>query len=405
MAMLATTGTACSQDQGACYFEAKAVFGIFFVPMDLCKNAMTEDDCWDLDGALADVHDWEACACCDESRDYRITNEDACQGSGESLCTEPSWSEDPGSWRWSAPDWGSHPETHEMSVDLVAVDCGFECPEAMDCGFECGEPECVADCDGKECGNDGCGGTCGGCDDGWLCKDGVCQFDCPSLECVPGTFMCNYAGKKYRDCLPVMPECPNAGEWSEYSDCPFPRKCISKTEGCVCLYGECEPDIPFDASCGGVELGVCGYWECQDGCCVDAYLEIGTECCTMSADCRDCIDPSSGDTVMCPEGIPNGHIENLCTQNACVGFECVSSDKVESGQCDDDSACTLDGCDPVSGGCTHEQVDCDDGNPCTTDGCDHTAGCWSVDDNDNPCDDSNPDTANKCVDGECVVVY
>gem|GEM_PF-5178634 len=110
---------------------------------------------------------------------------------------------------------------------------------------------------------------------------------------------------------------------------------------------------------------------------------------------------------------------NACTDDTCVGGKCVFTPNDEL--CDDQDECTDDWCDPVEG-CMHEPVECpDDQDKCTNDLCDPVEGCiyepvdcpeGQVCDpetgecveclTDDDCDDGNPCTIDKCIDGACV---
>ena len=68
--------------------------------------------------------------------------------------------------------------------------------------------------------------------------------------------------------------------------------------------------------------------------------------------------------------------------------------------CDDNSLCTTDACDPVLG-CVHAPVSCDDGLACTLDSCDPASGCVHVTD-PSLCDDQDPCTVDTCtLQGTC----
>ena len=90
---------------------------------------------------------------------------------------------------------------------------------------------------------------------------------------------------------------------------------------------------------------------------------------------------------------------NPCTDEACLGFNCVYS--TNDAACDDGDACTTgDACS--GGGCTAQPLNCDDGEPCTDDYCDNAKGCVFVS-NAVPCDDQDPCTAgDSCSGGGCV---
>jgi len=165
---------------------------------------------------------------------------------------------------------------------------------------------------------------------------------------------------------------------------------------------------------------------CDDGnACTLGETCLGTQCiggapksCDPLDDCHDagvcdpvtgvCSDPPKPDGSPCTDG-------DACTQSdACVGAACVGStvscddanpcNGVETCDsatgcvagttlnCDDQSACTTDACDPASG-CTHGAVNCDDESLCTTDACDPATGCTHA---TVSCDDSNACTADGC---------
>jgi hypothetical protein len=63
--------------------------------------------------------------------------------------------------------------------------------------------------------------------------------------------------------------------------------------------------------------------------------------------------------------------EDACTMDGCDPLLGCTYEVLD---CNDDDACTNDICDPASG-CAHDPVDCDDGDACTTDGCDPVSGC------------------------------
>jgi hypothetical protein len=79
-------------------------------------------------------------------------------------------------------------------------------------------------------------------------------------------------------------------------------------------------------------------------------------------------------------------------------------DTCQSGNllsCDDNNACTVDSCDPVSG-CRNVASGCDDFNPCTDDSCNPVQGCVHAD-NNVLCDDGNACTrTDRCTGGTCV---
>lgn len=64
--------------------------------------------------------------------------------------------------------------------------------------------------------------------------------------------------------------------------------------------------------------------------------------------------------------------------------------------CNDDDPCTLDRC--VNGECVFTPIDCDDGDPCTIDTCEN-GNCVHT---PKVCNDNNPCTIDTCVNGSCV---
>ena len=74
----------------------------------------------------------------------------------------------------------------------------------------------------------------------------------------------------------------------------------------------------------------------------------------------------------------------------------------DGGACDDGDACTSDdAC--FDGLCVGTPADCSDGNPCTSDGCDAVTGQCSHESNEAPCSDGDPCTApDTCSGGACV---
>ncbi len=114
-----------------------------------------------------------------------------------------------------------------------------------------------------------------------------------------------------------------------------------------------------------------------------------------------------------------------------VGFVDGACAAVPAGACADTDPCTIDGCDPATGLCTHTPagplgpcddgdactsndvctggvcagtpMQCDDDNPCTDDAC--SAGVCVSTDNTAPCDDGDACTAgDSCEAGACVGV-
>ncbi|MCH8969268.1 MAG: hypothetical protein IIA66_09155 [Planctomycetes bacterium] len=118
----------------------------------------------------------------------------------------------------------------------------------------------------------------------------------------------------------------------------------------------------------------------------------------------------------CDGPMPSTHVlffsqpvRSIAVTNTGVGNLWIDTFEVnpcqDSGDCDDDNACTTDACD--GGACTHTPLDCDDGIDCTDDTC-VVGTCQHeplTDDNDEDgepnCSDGCPDDPNKTSPGEC----
>ncbi len=140
---------------------------------------------------------------------------------------------------------------------------------------------------------------------------------------------------------------------------------------------------------------------------VDAFTATvtfgGSSSCTFNNTVTNCDDNSACTDDFCDPVTGCYHVDIVCDDgNACTDDYCdpQSGCYTVNVVCDDGDPCTDDFCDPVAG-CQSEAVDCDDGDPCTTDYCDPITGCQSeaVD-----CDDGNACTDDTCdpVTGECV---
>ncbi len=97
--------------------------------------------------------------------------------------------------------------------------------------------------------------------------------------------------------------------------------------------------------------------------------------------------------------------DNECTEDECVGGECVFS-PLEGETCLGGEQCATAGVCQADGSCLGAvALNCDDSNPCTTDSCDpKTAQCTHVPiPNGQPCGDGNACTqGDSCVEGVCM---
>lgn len=81
---------------------------------------------------------------------------------------------------------------------------------------------------------------------------------------------------------------------------------------------------------------------------------------------------------------------------AAVPPEGVADQCASDAACNDNNPCTLDRC--INGECVSTPIDCDDGDPCTIDTC-VNGNCVHT---PMVCDDGNPCTTDACVNGVCV---
>jgi hypothetical protein len=99
----------------------------------------------------------------------------------------------------------------------------------------------------------------------------------------------------------------------------------------------------------------------------------------------------------------NGAINAVATCQMCsVADNRTAWSPINSGACDDGSACTEnDAC--AAGGCTGTQRTCTDDNACTTDSCDAATGCVFTAEDGGACDDNSACTENDvCQGGQCA---
>lgn len=163
------------------------------------------------------------------------------------------------------------------------------------------------------------------------------------------------------------------------------------TLGETCQNGQCVGGAP--TSCDALDAchdaGIC---DPVTGVCSDPVKPDGTPC----SDGDACTAPDA-----CSSGACSGASVSCGDGNPCNGVEvCEPASGCQAGpalDCDDQSACTSDGCDPGSG-CTHSAISCDDGNTCTSDACDPASGCTHA---AASCDDSVACTVDSCSGSGC----
>jgi hypothetical protein len=148
--------------------------------------------------------------------------------------------------------------------------------------------------------------------------------------------------------------------------------------------------------------------QCDDG----AFCNGSEQC--LSGSCAAGTPVDCNDNVSCTQDACN-EATQVCTHQTsnaacddgqvCNGAEiCNLTLGCQSGtalNCNDQSACTVDSCDPTLG-CQHSTLSCDDSNPCTTDNCNSQLGCQHANNTDSCADDGNACTADVCSAGACT---
>lgn len=347
-------------------------------------------------------------------------------------------------------------DTNRDPVDLVAFDViedadvhGLDASppddaSAADTVDGGAPPACVADnaCDDLNvCTDDRCvDGVCQ-----HLANSGVCddQNPCTELDrcantlCKGTALLCDDGDPCSSDgCDPAL-GCTHAPDTGAL--CDDGNGC---TVGDLCVAGACTPG---DASgCGCVSSDDClgfddgnicnGVVECLDGQCGIVKPTMNDVCAEESfGPCfKGVCDPQVGGcaAMMLPDGSACDDLDVCSANSICQSGVCKALTAVS---CEDNNPCTLDKCEPESGGCVsvlQPEVACDDGNICTQDfcltgesgdpecgyvpklcddnddctanGCDAAIGC--VFSEPIQCNDGNPCTDDMCVDAACLYV-
>jgi len=209
------------------------------------------------------------------------------------------------------------------------------------------------------------------CTTGDLCKAGECKGE--PTKCDDGeectTDLCDPA----QGCVFAAVE--------ELTACNDGSLC---TQNDVCKSGKCTGE-PVPECSGCAADADCSQFEDGDAC-------NGTLKC-LEGKCD--VDPAT--VVSCETPV------QTCQQNKCnpsTGL-CEESSALDGSLCDDFNACTK--ADYCSGGiCKGLPVDCNDQSACTKDACDPDVGCVYTP-KDGNCGDGDPCTTNDhCVEGKCV---
>jgi hypothetical protein len=201
------------------------------------------------------------------------------------------------------------------------------------------------------------------------------QLDCNSSQDVePGTTSHCNCGILAGACIPFPSEdeCKEnvcelrCGGVSTGDPCTSNDDCGA---GVFCLDTLVTNNVADDTSCGDGGNICDGLQTCQAG-----------ECVTGGP--LDCDDNSECTTDTCDPAVEGGCVNTNITCNdgdACTTDSCdpASGCTTTPVVCNDGDACTTDGCDPTSG-CTTTPVVCNDGDACTTDSCDPASGCTTT---------------------------
>jgi hypothetical protein len=278
--------------------------------------------------------------------------------------------------------------------------------------------------------------TDGACDDGNLCTNGD---HCVGGDCLyDGVVLCDDNNVCTSDsCDPVggcsykLNSAPcddndlcTTGDYCHLGEC-ISSATLPCDDGNSCTNDACAPD----SGCSFVPNSE----ECSDG----TDCTVGDKCSSgwcLPGPTLDCSDdnPCTDDSCDPQDGCVNLNNSLPCTDgDACTDGDICSSGTCSPGQaldCNDDSPCTIDSCDPgvgcknlpLDGECddgnectdgdicaqglcvSGNPVTCDDANGCTDDGCAPDSGCLFVP-NDAECsDDSMCTVGDKCGGGVCV---
>jgi formylglycine-generating enzyme required for sulfatase activity len=279
---------------------------------------------------------------------------------------------------------------NEDTSEVTAVDTQVDAAETPDTDtLQLDTPVCLPACDGSSC-DDGCGGNCAGeaCSDGTLCTT---DDTCTNAACVGVGVSCEDDNPCTDDGCDPAAGCTHTGN---AAPCDDGNAC---TGGDVCAAGTCTPGPAKDCGDG-------------DACTADMCEPTSAACFHPSAPQCDDGNPCTNDackpaTGACTHtsvgyGVPCDD-QSVCTHDdVCHGKgQCLGT----GIGCDDGNQCTTDDCDPKTGCYSTPNSDfCDDGNPCTKS--DTCSGGVCLASKSKPCGDSEPCTLDTCdpATGGCI---
>ncbi|RJO67492.1 MAG: hypothetical protein C4523_09145 [Myxococcales bacterium] len=173
-----------------------------------------------------------------------------------------------------------------------------------------------------------------------------------------------------------------------------------------CVDGACTGGVPRQSVVGGgapyADDEGC---DDDDDACTTNYCDEFFGC---WADDIDCAEPADDlcQWHACVEGAPEDDPATAWNEGD-TAYTCelltpdTDADPL-TGPIDDDDACTIDECDPLTGDAVYTDVVCDDDDLCTDDVCEFTIGCVYLPVECTPYDDTCETAACDTTTGECV---
>ncbi len=286
------------------------------------------------------------------------------------------------------------------ACSIVPANQEFSCDDGNPCtiGESCQEGACT-------------GGVAPNCNDGNLCTDDACATESGCIH-VPNAVACNDGNVCTTNDACSEGQCVGGNELACDDGNPCTDDSCDQGVGCVhkANTAACSDNnaCTVNDHCQGGQCAAGGVLNCDDGeiCTLDGCAsDVGCTHTPLAGACDDgdsCTGPDlcgggvcvGGPSLDCDDGNP-------CTKDSCGDFGCLHASD-DDGECNDGNACTVgDHCS--QGQCSNGgNVNCNDDSVCTTDYCDPAAGCIYTF-NSAPCNDDNACTLkDNCQLGECV---